>query len=77
MLIDIEITINEKQLNKLKRLSTELSKPIPEVALMCMFERCDELLDMFENNKEETSDRDTTARLKEGVEQTDESNTAS
>jgi hypothetical protein len=50
MLIDIELTINEEQFSKLKRLSEGLDKSIPEIAFMCMFEKCDEYLEMFENN---------------------------
>lgn len=56
LLVDIVVSLPEDRIFRFKKLAEELSKTVPETMELCMFEKCDEYLDMFENNKPNKED---------------------
>lgn len=79
MLIDFEVTINDKDFAKLKRLSDEFSTPIGEMAISCMMDKVKEHLERIEynnslDNEELGTDGQSEKETEEGEESSEESN---
>lgn len=79
LLVDIELSIPQERILKFKDLGDQLSKTVPEVVELCMNEKCDEYLEMFEKNvpsplekgdTDNDGDRQLTLGIEEGVDKT-------
>ena len=50
LMIDVEISMTHEEFAKFKELSDLLDEPLPLLAMRCMQERRDQLLDEIKNN---------------------------
>lgn len=76
MLIEVELEIPQEEFVKLKKLSDLRNEHIADTFKICMFEKCDEYLDMYENNvpteeeeieQQQELSKQTTERTKKGT----------